>query len=259
MFIDSHCHLPHGKYTKTTEQLIQDALSAGVTNIIAIGTSAKENESAIKTADSFEGVYCSIGIHVDEDRDKTTESLKQVLLEQLKYTKKIVAIGECGIDISEGENSRPIQDQINLFEMQIQLAIENNLSVIIHNRNGDDTVVRLLKQYVPQGLRAIAHSFSQSWEYAQQLLSLGAYLSFSGMITYKGRKNIAEIIQKMPLDRMLIETDAPYLPPEGFRGQPNEPKNVVAVAQKIAEVRVDTLEHIALQTYENTKTIFAVH
>ncbi|KKU44035.1 MAG: Hydrolase, TatD family [Parcubacteria group bacterium GW2011_GWA2_46_7] len=220
MFIDSHCHLPHGKYTKTTEQLIQDALSAGVTNIIAIGTSVKENESAIKTADSFGGVYCSVGIHVDEDRDKTTESL---------------------------------------FEMQIQLAIENNLSVIIHNRNGDDTVVRLLKQYVPQGLRAIAHSFSQSWEYAQQLLSLGAYLSFSGMITYKGRKNIAEIIQKMPLDRMLIETDAPYLPPEGFRGQPNEPKNVVAVAQKIAEVRVDTLEHIALQTYENTKTIFAVH
>lgn len=256
---DSHCHLPHHKYPKPTERVISDARAADVLGIVAVGTSLNENKQAIAVADAYQGVYCSVGIHVDEDRKKTMTDLEQALQEQLRLSSKIVAIGECGIDISEGENARPFAEQEALFEMQIQLALNNNLPIIIHNRNGDESVLKLLKRYAPKGLRAIAHSFSQTWEFAQQLLDLGLFISFSGMITYKGRKGILETVKNVPMNRMLIESDAPYLPPEGFRGKSNEPKNVVVVAQKIVDVRSESLETITNQTYENAKTVFRIH
>lgn len=258
MLFDSHCHLPHHKYTKSTEQVIQDAWAVGVANMIAIGTSIEENEQAIKVADAHAGVYCSTGVHIDENMNKSLKDLERILSEQLKLSKKIVAIGECGIDVSEWENGRQIQDQINLFEMQIELAIKHHLPIIIHNCNGDNEVLALVKKYSVQGLRGVAHCFSQSWEYAQQLLQCGLYLSFSGMITYKGRKGILKTVQNAPMDKILIETDAPDLPPEGFRGQVNEPKNVLVIAQKIAYVRGMLFDDIAQKTYENAQTLFCI-
>ncbi len=270
MLFDSHCHLPHHKYTKSTEQVIQDAWAAGVANMIAIGTSIEENEQAIKVADAYAGlpaqagVYCSIGIHIDENMNKPLKDLERILSGQLKLSKKIVAIGECGIDVSEWENGRPacagrqIQDQINLFEMQIELAIKHHLPVIIHNCNGDNEVLALVKKYTSQELRGVAHCFSQSWDFAQQLLQCGLYLSFSGMITYKGRKGILKTVQNAPIDKILIETDAPYLSPEGFRGQVNEPKNVFAVAQKIGDAGGISFNEVAQKTYENAQTLFCI-
>jgi len=207
-------------------------------------------------AEKNDSVFCSVGIHVDEDKQVPLPELYSALSGRLSSGRKIIAVGECGIDISDWQGSRPLADQIELFEMQIQLALDHRLPVIIHNRNGDDAVIKLLRQYVPRGLRGIAHSFSQTWEYGKMLLDLGIYLSFSGMITYKGRRDVLETVKNTPQDMILSETDAPYLPPDGFRGQPNEPKNVVAVVRKIAETRAVSQEHMAVIIDQNAKTIF---
>jgi len=259
-FFDSHCHLPpHGRHEKTAGQILKDAADAGVVGCVAIGTSICENENVLRIVKEHQNVYAAIGIYPHEDKDVALADLRQCLSAQIASCSKVVAIGECGIDVSEKENGRQIQDQINLFEMQIELAMKYHLPIIIHNRNGDNEVLALMKKYASQGLRGVAHCFSQSWEYAQQLLQCGLYISFSGMITYKARKGILETVRNAPIDRILIETDSPDLQPEGFRGQVNEPKNVFVIAQKIAYVRGMLLDDIAQKTYENAKTLFRIH
>jgi len=173
-------------------------------------------------------------------------------------SKKIVAIGECGLDISEWTNQRPVDEQIALFEMQLELAVKNNLPVVIHNRGGDDVIMSILDPFVKRGLTGVAHCFSSTWEVATQYLDRGFYLSFSGMITYKARNLVRETAEKVPLDRFLVETDAPYLPPEGFRGKPNEPKNVVEVAKKVAEIRKLEFDKVCDLSYSNTCKLFGL-
>lgn len=257
MLIDSHCHLPHRKYEKTPEQLIEDAAKDGVTKIINIGTSLDENSLALEVSSQFENVYSVLGIYPHEERGKNFDDLMTSLELQLSSSPKVVGIGECGIDITEWENGRPLDEQLDLFEHQLQLAVKKQLPVVIHNNNGDEHIIRLLSKYVPAGLTGVAHCFSSdSWNLAQNFLDLGFYISFAGKITYNSRRSMLDVVAKVPLERILVETDAPYLPPDGFRGTVNEPARVIVTAKKIAQVKNIEFAKLAEFTYSNTCKLF---
>lgn len=259
MLIDSHCHFPHKKYTKSIDELVKEAEAAGIEKLINIGTSLKENRRSIETTTKFENVFATVSVYPHDDAKKNIEELQPLLQEQINSSPKVVAIGEGGIDVFENwEGVRDLKEQTQLFEMLIQLAIKNKLPLIIHNRNGDKQILELLKEYVPQGLTGVAHCFSQDWEFAQQILDSGFYISFTAIITYPKNEYLREIVRKVPDDRFLVETDAPYLPPQQYRGQVNEPKYVKIVAEKVSEVKNRPFEEIAAIAYENTCRLFKI-
>ncbi len=209
------------------------------------------------------------------------KELEKGLRGQIKKSKKVIAIGETGIDspspkateeqsISNWQNSRSLSQQLELFEMQAKLAVEFNLPLIIHNRNGNEQVLAMVEKYFNQGspssrqggtsaYQGVCHCFVQDWDYAQKMLDFGFYLSFGGIITYQSGERILETVKKAPLDRILIETDSPWLAPEPLRSSINEPKNIVLVAQKIAEVRGMSYDEVCKITYENGKRLFKIN
>ena len=279
--IDSHCHLPNNE--NELKEWLDNSAQEDVEKLINIGTSLKDNELCIKTAEKYENVFATIGIYPHENPDISIEELKQKLQQQLNSTKKIVGVGECGIDIPKRQEEtrnnnkikeRSLENQINLFEMHIELALQNNLPLVIHNRNGDEQVINSLKRYSSLGtttqkgnetappnrnrLKGVAHCFSSSWETAQKLLALNFYISFSGLITYPSGKELLETVQKVPLDKFILETDSPYLPPQSIRGtsQKNQPKYVRIIAQKVAETKGLPFELICSSSYQNTQKIF---
>ena len=258
MLIDSHCHLFHDKYNKKAADIVVDAVSEGVTRMICIGTSLEENIPVLKAVDSFPEVYGAIGIYPHDDLDIPVPVLMEKLEKQVKTNQKIVAIGECGIDITDWHGGRNINDQLILFEEQLKLAVKLKLPVVIHNRNGDAYVVELVKKYISNGLRGVIHCFVSNQEFAINMLNLGFYLSFSGNITYPSNRELREIVANVPNDRFLVETDSPYLPPQGHRGEVNEPKYVKIVAEKVADVKTISFEKACEYAYNNTCTLFNI-
>jgi TatD DNase family protein len=254
MLIDSHCHLPHEKYTKTTEELLKEAKEEGVKKFINIGTSISDSIKAIETASGYEGLYPTLGIYPHEDMESTVEILRLNLEKLLEANSTIVAIGECGIDQTDWKGGRALAEQLELFRMQAELAIKHRLPLIIHNRNGDKELLGVLKEL--PNLRGVIHCFSSDMEFAKKALEADFLLSFSATITYPSAEATREAAKYIPLDRILVETDAPYLPPQGHRGEVNEPKYVKIVAQKVAEVKNLSLEEVSEATYSNTRQIF---
>jgi TatD DNase family protein len=257
MLIDSHCHFPHKKYIKNIDEILSEAKEAGVEKFISIGTSLKENLSSIEIAEKYKEVYSTIGIYPHVEMDKELSFLEKSLQEQIKLSNKIVGIGECGIDVSELKGGRKIQDQIEIFEMQLQLASKNNLPVCIHNRNGDVHILNTLTKF-KQNLTGVFHCFSSSWDFAKQVLDLGFDLSFSGFITYPGKDMLLEVVKKVPEDRFLLETDSPYLPPQGHRGEVNYPKYVRIVAEKASQIKEKSFEEICELSSANTCRLFKI-
>lgn len=263
-FIDSHCHLPNLHHKEGLERILNDAKEADVGTFINIGTSLKENFEAIETAEKYQSVYATVAIYPHEHRGENVGRLMEQLEGQAKSSKRVVAIGECGIDISEWKEQRPREEQMDLFEAQIKLSQKLNLPLIIHNRNGNREVLDALSRY--SKVRGVVHCFDSDWETAQKFLEMGFYLSFSGFITYGSRTDLLETVKNVPSTGYLIETDSPYLLPEparsGFRKSGvevrNEPKYVRMVGQKVAEVRQISLEKIAEQSTNNTRRLFSL-
>lgn len=266
MLIDSHCHIPHKKYEKTPEEIVKEAQEEGIEKLITIGTSLKENKLVLKTASDFDNVFCAIGIYPHEDKDKSIKDLYRGLEETYKKNiEKVVGIGECGIDllaqagITAWEGGRSVGDQLELFKMQVGFGVEHDLPIIFHNRNGDDLILDTLKKYkvYRNRLRGIAHCFTQNWALAEELIDLGFYISFAGNITYpSASQDLLEVVKKIPHDKFVIETDSPYLPPQGHRGETNYPKYVKIVAEKIADIRKTSFETISKQSFKNTCDLF---
>ncbi len=255
--IDSHCHLPYN--FDLAEKILNDAKEVGVEKFVTIGTSIKESREAIKLAEKFKSVYATVGIYPHEEKGISLPVLKENMQRLINSSTKIVGVGECGIDISNWANGRSVTEQLELFDMQIKFALQNNLPLVIHNRNGDEPVITLLKKYKSDNLRGVAHCFASSWEAAQQFLDLGFYISFSGLITYPSRKELLEVVKNVPFDKFLVETDSPYLPPQEHRGERNEPKYVKMVAQKLANVKVLPVSEICRLSYENTCRLFGLN
>lgn len=260
MLIDSHCHLPHRNYKKSVEDILKEAKEQGVFRCITIGTSLDESSIVEKIANTFDNVFFTVAIYPHEELHSDIDTVLSELENKFLVNKnrKLVGIGECGIDITNWTGGRSIEDQLYLFERQIHLAIKYDLPLIIHNRNGDSYVLELLTKYVPLGLKGVIHCFDSDWSFAQKILNLGFLISFSGLITYNKKDYLLEVVKNIPLDKFLVETDSPYLTPQTYRGEVNSPKYVRIIAEKVAEVKHIEISIIENNSYQNTSKLFRI-
>lgn len=256
---DSHAHYDDEKFDQDREEIIQKIYDSGVEKFISAGYSLESSKRAIELADKYEFIYTTVGISpndVKQTLEETIEDIKK--LEDIitrKENDKIVGIGEIGLDYYWNKENKEIQKQA--FIMQIELANRLNLPITIHTREAVSDTLEILKQH-PVQQKGVFHCCPLNRELVKEALKLGFYISFAGPVTFKNSKNADEIINMVPMDKMVIETDSPYLSPEPNRGKRNDSKNVYYIAEKIAKVRNISVEEVAEQTYKNAKKIFNI-
>lgn len=252
--IDSHCHLNMLKlepYGGDLSALVNAAQEAGVKHILCVGTDLENSKTVIEIAKRFPNVSASIGLHPSDkvDKEPTIEDLVK-----LANHPKVVAIGETGLDYYY--NKEGWDEMGDRFRKHIRAAFQVKKPLIIHSRSAQEDTIRILKEENAEKVKGVMHCFTESWEMAEQAMALGFYISFSGIVTFKNAKNVIAVAEKVPLDRLLIETDAPYLAPEPYRGKSNEPKYLSQVAIKIAQLKNVSLETVVRQTTENYFSLF---
>ena len=248
MFIDSHCHIYYDAFDSDIEDVIIKAQDAGVEKLICIGVDLESSESSINLANKFENVYATIGFHPHESKLAEPDFLN--ILSSMSEDPKVVAIGEIGLDFHYNHSDSDIQRKV--FIQQLELAKSINLPVVVHSRNADNETFEDISSI--QNSRGVIHCFASDLEQAERIIQLGYYISFTGLITFV--KELVEVVKKTPLNKILIETDSPYLSPIPFRGKRNEPKNVIEIAKKIAEIKEVDLEIIERETTHNTLQLF---
>lgn len=235
-YFDTHAHIQDERYEKDLSLVLHRAREAGVKQILVPGTDIVDSQQALKIARDHEGIYCAIGIHPHEAKTYDSDTISK--LRTLAEYKEVVAIGEIGLDYHYDFSPRDVQKQV--FRSQIELAHELDLPMIIHEREATADGLAMLERAVSDGILrdmpGVFHCFSGSWETARVLLDMGFYLGFDGPITYKNAKKAIDVIARCPRERLLIETDSPYLTPEPFRGRRNEPARVTLVAKKVAAI-----------------------
>lgn len=258
MLIDSHCHLDSKDFDPDRDEVIQRALDAGVTRIVAVGTGEgpPDLEAGVRLADRHDAFYATVGVH-PHDAAKSTDATLARLRELLRHP-KVIAIGEIGLDYHYDFSPRDTQRAV--FIQQIAMAKETRKPIVIHTREAwDDTFTVLAEHWAPAGLPGIMHCFSGGLEEARRSLELGFYLSFGGIVTFPKAIEIQQAAREAPLDRILVETDAPYLAPVPKRGKRNEPSFVVHTARKLADLRATPFEEIASATTANFEQLIAAH
>lgn len=252
MLFDSHAHLDDDKFNLDRDEIIAALGKSGISYFVNIGADLKSSESSVELANKYDFVYAAVGVHPYD-----AETVDDTLIEKLKNmaeNKKVVAIGESGLDYSYDEADKETQKQA--FVRHIHLANELDLPIIVHNRDSHKDMMDILMEHKPKN--AIIHCYSGSGEMAKQLVKMGYYISFSGTVTFKNAKNLQEAAKIVPLDRLLIETDSPYLSPEPERGTRNNPAKVRFTAQKLAELKGVTFEELARITTENAKRVYKI-
>ncbi len=254
MFIDTHCHLDFDRFDADRDLVVQRAVDAGVTRIIVPAVDLQNGRTVLQLADQYPGVYAAVGIHPNSTAEWQDDWLS-VLRDWARHH-KVVAIGEIGLDYYWDDSPAAVQHRV--LTLQLELAAELRLPVIIHNREASADVLRLLdaSPLAGQENAGVLHSFSADWETAVAALDMGFYLGFTGPITYKKANDLREIAAKAPLERILVETDAPFLTPQPYRGKRNEPAYVAYVAEKLAEVRGMVTAEIAHHTTQNALRLF---
>lgn len=249
MLIDSHCHLYMGSWSKNMDDVLARAQERGVGKIICPGIDIDSSWQSLTIAKNHANVFAAAGIHPHDASNAPADFINQ--LRDIFTQPKIVALGEIGLDyyrnISDAETQRKV------FKKQLQLAKEMDLPVIIHNRNADADIIHLIQQVSP--MRGVAHCFSSDLITAKIFLDMGFYISFAGNLTYKN-SNLPEVVKEIPLDRLLIETDAPFMSPMPYRSKENEPSRVKYVADKLADCKGVSYETIELVTQNNTEKLF---
>jgi len=253
--IDSHCHLDDEQFDKDRETVLARALDAGVERLVVIGTGdgPPDLEAGIRLADRHESVWATVGIH-PQHASKATDDVYPLLAELLKHP-KVVALGEIGLDYYWKPFSA--EEQQRVFLNQMKIAREARKPIVIHTREAwDDTLTMLQEHWAHTGLPCVLHCFTGGPEITRRALNLGCYLSFAGVVTYPKATDVHASAKMAPLDRLLVETDAPYLPPEPYRGKRNEPSYVVQTAKRIAELRDVNFEEIERATTSNWLKVF---
>ena len=253
--IDTHAHLDDEKFAHDCAAVVERALAAGVVKIITMGDSLDSSARSVALAERFEPVYASVGIHPEEAQPMTAATDEQIAAWTAQ--EKVVAIGEIGLDYywEKDEERRALQRAI--FVRQLDLARQLKLPVCIHDREAHGDMMKILKTE-GRGLRGVLHCYSGSWEMAAELLKSDWYFGIDGPLTYKNAAKLPEIVQRLPAERILVETDSPYLSPMPFRGKRNEPAHVLCVAKKAAELRGESLEAFARATRENTRELYGI-
>jgi TatD DNase family protein len=260
MFIDSHCHLDNEQFAPDRDEVVQRALDAGVRHMVAIGTGdgPPDLEAGIRLADRYPPFCCTVGIHPHDAAKATAETYQN--LEQLLKHPKVVAIGEIGLDYHYDFAPREVQRAA--FIEQMRIARDAAKPIVIHTREAWEDTLSMLAEHWPSSenaLGGIMHCFSGGHSEAVRALDLGFHLSFGGILTFPKSLDIQEAARRAPADRILIETDAPYLAPVPKRGKRNEPAFIVETARKLAELRGVSLESIEALTTSNFRRLFGLH
>jgi TatD DNase family protein len=251
VFIDSHCHVNFPDLAGDYPAIAKRMADNNVTGALCVSVNLRDWDSMMQMVDAQPTLWGSVGVHPDyEDEIEPTVSD----LVTRSQGQKIVAIGETGLDYYRLEGD--LTWQRDRFRVHIRAACETGLPLIIHTRSASEDTIRLLQEEQAQTVGGVMHCFTESWEMAQASIALGFYISFSGIVTFKNARDLQETAAKVPLDRLLIETDSPYLAPVPFRGKRNDPSLVVHVAEKIAELRGISVEAVAQASTENFYRIF---
>jgi len=248
VLIDTHAHL---EMMEDIPGVIEKAKSFGIKNIVAVSSDINSSVRTLELSKTFPAVYGAVGIHPHEESGFNQEALSEI--KDFANNKKVVAIGETGLDYHYMHSNR--DEQITSFKGHIELAIKLNLPVVIHVRDAHQDVINVLSSYDQSKLKGVIHCYSSGIEDAEKYIDMDFYLSFSGIVTFKNAGQVREAAKNIPLQRLLIETDSPYLAPVPLRGKKNEPANVRYVAAKIAELRNISFEYLEEVTTKNAQTL----
>jgi TatD DNase family protein len=264
MLVDTHLHIADSQYDLDREFVIERASLAGVTTLVEIAESPATWEAAVQLADQYPFIYASLGIHPHHAHEAGADRWPELLSRLREFLKhpKVVAIGEFGLDYFRMQNTKEQQDY--LFRRQLDLAQELAKPIVIHCRDAHEDTQKVLKEYYPGPVYArqcpqpkgVIHCFSGTWENAQTYLAHGFMLGIDGPVTYPNSKLLKENVVRLPLERIVLETDSPYLPPQATRGQRNEPSAVAVIADAIGLLKHKTTDEIARQTTLNARSLF---
>lgn len=254
MLIDSHAHLDDPRFDNDRDKLINSLKDNGVEIVINIGADLQTSISSVSLAEKYDNIYAAIGVHPHSAKEVDNSTIE--VLRTFAKRDKVVAIGEIGLDYYYDNSPRDIQRK--WFIEQLNLAKELNLPVVIHTRDAAQETFDILKEAQDGSLRGVLHCYSGSVEMAMEYIKMGFYISLGGPVTFKNAKVSKEVAKNIPLDKLLIETDCPYLTPEPYRGKRNEPVYVRYVAGTIAELRGITYEELERTTNRNTKDLFKI-
>jgi len=252
--IDSHAHLEMPEFKQDRKDVIQRAKDNGIDYILTVGIDIEACKQAIALAEEHKFVYAILGIHPHNAKD--IDESTYPLLRKLTQHDKVCALGEIGLDFFR--NLSPPEVQTKRFRELIALARELRLPVVVHDRNAHQETLSILKEEKAFEVGGVIHCFSGDYEMASKCLNMGFYISIPGTITFKNAKSLQEVVRSIPLDRILLETDSPFLTPMPFRGKRNEPSYVRYIAEKIAKIKKLDLEEVASVTSQNVKTLFQI-
>ncbi len=250
--VDSHCHLYYEPYIDNLKKIIDECKYKNVKRLLSISVDYETSLKNINIVSEFDEVFCTIGLHPNKVVNEKYKLNK--ILDLYIPNKKILGIGEAGIDLYRSNDN--LKDQIYCFEQQIEFCIDNKLPLVIHSRNAEKETINVLKNYAKKGLSFVLHCFSGTEKFAMECLNLNGYISFGGIITFNKSKVLSEICYKIPLDKILVETDSPYLSPSPYRGKTNHPENTFIIVKKIADIKNKTIEEISEKTTSNFNKLF---
>ncbi len=255
MLIDSHAHLDDRRFDPDRETLIESLKDNGIDMVINVGADVGSSRAAVDLAKKYENIYAVVGVHPHSAKDLEGKDLSEI--RDLLKEDKVVAIGEIGLDFYYDNSPRDIQRK--WFKAQIDLAKELDLPIVIHTRDAAQETFDILKEAAGDGrLKCLLHCYSGSAEMAEEYMKLGFFISLGGPVTFKNARVSREVARVVPLDRLLIETDSPYLTPEPYRGKRNEPMYVKYVAERIAQEKGVTFEEVAQATSDNVYRFFGI-
>ncbi len=254
MLVDSHCHIPMLGKEMDVNQVIANAKALGVEHMLCVSVDLESYPEILSLAEQHEHIYASVGVHPNT---RMQEEVSQEKLIELASNDHVIAIGETGLDYFRSEGD--LEWQRDRFRTHIRAAKSVNKPLIIHTRDVGEDITRILKEEGADEVGGVMHCFVEDWETAQKAMEMNFYISFSGIVTFKNAKEVQEVAKQVPLERMLVETDSPYLTPMPHRGKPNQPGYTRYVAEFIAELKGISFEQVAEQTSTNFFNLFNVN
>lgn len=266
MLIDTHCHLTMMVQmatqrpfsiddTTAIQDILNESTHAGVPYIVTVGAHVSESILSIALAQKFKNIFASVGVHPSDCTADWQQEIKKIET-LLAQHHDIVAVGECGLDFYHP--GFDVQAQKDAFKAQIELALRFNKALIIHTRNAQDQALRILEEYAHDNLRAVFHCFSETSEMAFEIIKQNYYIGLGGSITYPKNESLRTIASNIPLENIVLETDAPFLPPQPFRGKLNHPRHIALIAEYLAQLRNIDRETVATQTTRNAEDLFNI-
>lgn len=254
MLIDSHVHLDDKRFNSDRDSIIKGLKDDGIEMVINIGADLQTSIASVSLAEKYDNVYAVVGVHPHSAKEVDNSTIE--ILKSFASREKVLAIGEIGLDYHYDNSPRDVQKK--WFVEQLKLAKEVDLPVVIHTREADQETFDILKEAQDGTLRGVLHCYSGSVEMALEYIKLGFYISIAGPVTFKNSRVSKEVVKAVPLDKLLVETDCPYLTPEPNRGKRNEPAYVKYVAGEIADIKGISFEELAKATNKNTKELFGI-